>query len=194
MSADPFAGLPRKHFKVVYADPAWHFKVWSERGAGKSASQHYATMSFADICALPVAELVADDAVLFLWVVQPLLPEALQVIHAWGFTYKTVAFCWIKMRRDGLAPRLGLGYHTRAGMEQCWLAVRGRGYQRQAQDVAQVLHATPQDHSRKPAEIAQRIERLVGQVPRIELFARGPARKGWVTWGREADAKNGRGA
>jgi N6-adenosine-specific RNA methylase IME4 len=186
---DPFAGLPRKHFKALYADPPWRFKAWSHRGEGRSAVQHYDCMSLQDICDLPVRELAADDAVLFLWVVQPMLPAALRVIEAWGFTYKTVAFCWVKMRADGLAPRFGLGYHTRSGMEQCWLATRGKGYKRQVRDVEQVLHASVQEHSRKPAEIAERIERLVGDVPKVELFARPPPRKRWVTWGLEAHGR-----
>ncbi len=193
----PFVGLPRKHFRVIYADPPWQFETWSHRGQGKGASQHYDCMSMKDLYALPVAELAADDAVLFLWVVQPQLPEAMRLLEAWGFKFKTVAFCWVKMRMgwdprqfsfmSELAPRLGLGYHTRSGMEQCWLAVRGEGYERQAMDVEQVLHAPLRDHSRKPLEIAERIERLTGDVSRIELFARGQRRPGWTTWGAEAE-------
>src|SRR5262249_21237495 len=138
----------------------WQFKPWSHRGEGKGASQHYQCMTLADVCALPVADLMAPDAALFLWVVQPMLPEALRVINAWGFEFRTVAFVWIKMPRIWrevswwVPPRMGLGYHTRSGSEQCWLAVRGEGYQRQAKDVAQVLHAPIRGHSRKPDEIA----------------------------------------
>jgi N6-adenosine-specific RNA methylase IME4 len=193
---DPFHGLPRGGFRVLYADPPWRFKAWSHRGEGKGATQHYPCMSLEEICALPVAELAADDAALFLWVVQPMLPEAERVIKAWGFTFKTVAFVWIKMPPSWTPesprhePRLGLGYHTRSGAEQCWLAVRGRGYRRQAQGVPQVLHAPIRRHSQKPDEIATRIERLVGDVPRVELFARG-RRDGWRRWGNEIDKFDG---
>jgi N6-adenosine-specific RNA methylase IME4 len=172
---------------VVYADPPWRFEPWSHRGEGKGASQHYACQSLEEICALPVADLAAEDAVLFLWVVQPMLPEALRVIDAWGFTYRTVAFYWVKMparwdpSQPRIKPRLGLGYHTRSGAEQCWLAIRGKGYRRQAQGVEQVLHAPIRDHSRKPDEVTARIERLVGDVP---LFAR-EERPGWTAWGNE---------
>jgi N6-adenosine-specific RNA methylase IME4 len=191
---DPFAGLPKHHFRVIYADPPWRFHAWSHRGEGKGASQHYPTMRLEDICALPVGELAADSAVLFLWVVQPQLPDALKVVEAWGFHFKTVAFVWVKMPRRwnprqlslvAQRPRLGLGYHTRSGAEQCWLAIRGKGYRRQAQGIEQVIHSPLREHSRKPDEVAQRIERLVGEVPRIELFARGP-REGWLVWGKEA--------
>lgn len=185
-----------KRYKVIVADPAWNFETWSHRGEDRSAVQHYPCMSLAEICALPVAEVVADDAALFLWVVQPMLPQALDVIKAWGFTFKTVAFVWIKMApswvddiqgsfvEPKLTPRMGLGYHTRSGAEQCWLAVRGKGYERAAQDVEQVLHAPQRQHSRKPDEFMRRIERLCGDVPRLELFAR-TKRDGWDAWGDE---------
>jgi N6-adenosine-specific RNA methylase IME4 len=151
------------------------------------------------LAALPVPELLTPDAVLFFWAVQPLLPEAMQILAHWGFSFKTVAFYWIKMPANWteasgrVRPRLGLGYHTRSGAEQCWLAVRGRGYKRQSQGVEQVLHAPLREHSRKPDEIAHRIEQLVGDVPRVELFAR-TRRPGWTAWGDEIDRFNGGGS
>jgi N6-adenosine-specific RNA methylase IME4 len=196
-------------YRIIYADPPWAFATWSHRGQGKGASQHYKCMSISNISALPVKELAARDAALFLWVVQPMLEEALEVINGWGFKFRTVAFCWVKMPAswkpsDGLpdlqetlpgmgtvskypprvTPRLGLGYHTRSGMEQCWLAIRGGGYERLAQGVEQVLLAPVGAHSAKPLEFAERIERLVGNVPRIELFAR-DRKAGWDVWGNE---------
>ncbi len=180
--------LPKGPFSVIYADPPWSFAAWSHRGEGKGASQYYSCMKLADICDLPVGKIAADDAALFLWVVQPMLPEGLKVMESWGFKFKTVAFCWIKMRKTWTPlllhekPKMGLGYHTRSGMEQCWLGVRGKGYKRAAKGVEQVLHAPLRDHSRKPDEIAERIVTLTGDVPRIELFARRP-RSEWVTWG-----------
>jgi N6-adenosine-specific RNA methylase IME4 len=194
-----------KKYKVIYADPPWNFAVWSHRGEGKGASQHYQCMSLADICNLPVADICEDDAALFMWVVQPMLPEALRVIEKWGFIYRTVAFIWVKMPQSWcdphtmrqlslvptrIEPRLGLGYHTRSGAEQCWLAIRGKGYKRSKQSVAQVLHAPIREHSRKPDEIAQRIVELTGNVSRIELFAR-DLRHGWDCWGDEAEKFSG---
>jgi N6-adenosine-specific RNA methylase IME4 len=133
---------------------------------------------------------MAQDAALFLWVVQPMLPEALRVIEAWGFEYRTVGFVWLKMPKtwsEGLfplriRPRVGLGYHTRSGSEQCWLALRGKGYKRQSMAIEQVLFAPIREHSRKPDEVARRIDQLVGDIPRIELFAR-EQRPGWSAWG-----------
>jgi N6-adenosine-specific RNA methylase IME4 len=192
----PFAGLRRQYYGALYIDPPWKFHAWSHRGEGKGACQHYACMSLADVCSLPVAQLAADDAVLFMWVVQPLLREAMQVLDAWEFSYRTVAFYWVKMPKTWtpesgrVRPRLGLGYHTRSGAEQCWLAVRGKGYKRQAQGIEQVLHSPLRRHSQKPDEIARRIERLVGDVPRLEMFAR-VRRPGWDCFGDELDLFGG---
>ena len=193
----PFSDLPKDHFRVIYADPPWSFAAWSHRGEGKGASQHYPCMKLPDICSLPVASIAHRDCALFIWVVQPMLPEAMEVIEAWGFKFRTVAFAWIKMpkswsddegqlsmTRTRIKPRLGLGYHTRSGMEQCFLAIKGDGYKRQKQGVEQVLHAPIRKHSQKPDEIRNRIEMLVGDVPRIELFARQRS-PGWSSWGNE---------
>jgi N6-adenosine-specific RNA methylase IME4 len=149
-------------------------------------------MDIGDLCSLPVGDLAAEDAALFMWTVQPMLPEALRVTESWGFTFRTVAFVWVKMPPSWTPdsprhqPRLGLGYHTRSGAEQCWLAIRGKGYQRQAMGVEQVLHAPIREHSRKPDEFITRVERLVGDVPRLELFAR-ERQPGWAAWGDQID-------
>ena len=118
----------------------------------------------------------------------------MEVLKAWDFPPpRTVAFYWIKMPKkwhpqlsSRIQPRMGMGYHTRAGIEQCWFAICGRGYERLAKNVEQVVFAPIREHSRKPDEVVQRIERLVGDVPRIELFARAK-RPGWTVWGDEVD-------
>ena len=185
--------LPPGPYRVIYADPPWSFATWSHRGPGKGASQHYGVMAAEDIAALPVASIAADGAALFLWVVQPLLPQALELIARWGFVFKTVAFAWVKIKGKqdrlfyaGDDVRLGLGYHTRAGFEQCWLATRGDGYERMVRGEPQVVFAPLREHSRKPDEIAEAIVRLAGDVPRIELFAR-TGRLGWDAWGNETE-------
>lgn len=184
------AGRGMTRYRVIYADPPWRFV---DRSGSGVAEKHYATMSLDEIAALPVAEWVAQDAALFLWVIQPLLPEALDLIRAWGFNFKTVAFAWVKIsggqHRLFYAAedvRLGLGYHTRAGMEQCWLATRGRGYDRLSRGEAQVVFSPLREHSRKPDEIAESIVRLTGDVSRLEMFAR-TRRRGWDAWGNEVD-------
>lgn len=182
-----------KDVQIVYADPAWWHKAWSIKGTGRSAEQHYQCMETDDICALPVKDWVAKDAVLFLWVVQSMLPDALRVIDAWGFKFKTVGYAWVKIKGKsdrlfyaGEDVKMGMGHHTRAGFEQCWLATRGDGYERLSKGEPQVLFSPLREHSRKPDEVANSIVRLCGDVPRLEMFAR-TARPGWLHWGNQTD-------
>jgi N6-adenosine-specific RNA methylase IME4 len=155
-------------YGVILADPPWHFRVRSPKGEGRSASQHYDVMSLADIKALPVADQAADDCALFLWAVDPMLPQALDVIEAWGFTYKTVGFTWAKQTRDQIAFTTGMGYYTRANPEQCLLATRGRP-KRLHMDVRQLVIAPRREHSRKPDRIRTDIERLFAG-PYLEML------------------------
>ena len=168
---------------VIYADPAWPWVTWSPAG-GKwsSVDHHYGTSTFDEIKALPVAPLTAKDCVLFLWGTWPWLPEILKVIEAWGFTYKTVGFLWVKQNTDGAGLHTGMGYYTRSNSEYCLLATKGEPEQI-ATDVHQVVLAPVGEHSAKPEEVRRRIERLfVG--PYLELYARTPV-DGWTVWGNE---------
>ncbi len=175
--------LPDGKYSTIYADPPWSFKVWSGEGKDRAAENHFPTMSQDEIEALPIGALAADDCALFLWAVMPQLPEALRVIKAWGFEYKTCAFVWVKQTKDGSRFATGMGYWTRANAELCLLATLGSP-QRLNADVHQVIAAPRQEHSRKPDEAIDRIERLVGG-PYLELFARRP-RDGWDVWGNQA--------
>jgi N6-adenosine-specific RNA methylase IME4 len=173
---------PGRRYGVIYADPPWSFKTWSAKGTGRSAASHYDCMDFASLCALPIGAIAADDCALLLWSTDPLLPKALELIDAWGFTYKTVGFYWAKTntRSDGFFT--GMGYWTRANPEQCLLATRGKP-ERLARDVPRLVVAPRREHSRKPDEVAAGIERLL-PGPYIELFAR-ETRPGWDSWGKE---------
>src|SRR5246500_1007072 len=96
------SSTPRsKHYKVIYADPPWTFSTYSRKGKGRSAEAYYDCMTLVDIKALPVSQWAADDCVLLLWTTDPLLEKAFEVIHAWGFTFKTVGFYWAKLRQPG---------------------------------------------------------------------------------------------
>lgn len=140
-------------------------------------------MQIEEIKTLPVGTLAASDCALFLWVTFPMLQEGWDVMEAWGFTFKTVAFVWIKQNRKSDSLFTGMGYWTRANAEICLLATRGRP-KRQAKDVHQVILSHVEEHSKKPDEARRRIERLMGDVPRVELFAR-QAAPGWDVWGNE---------
>lgn len=173
-----------RKYKVIYADPPWAYRVWSKKGAGRSAEAHYPTMSMDAIKALPVADLADKDCALFLWVTFPMLKEAWGVMDAWGFTFKTVAFVWVKRNRRSEGLFTGMGYWTRANAEICLLATRGHP-KRHARNVHQVIISHVEEHSKKPDEARRRIEALMGDVPRIELFARQHP-LGWDVWGNEA--------
>ena len=146
----------------------------------------YPTMGIDELCTLPVADLAAPDSVLFLWATFPQLPEALRLIEAWGFTYKSVAFVWLKKNRKADSWFYGLGFWTRGNAEVCLLATRGHP-KRQAANVHQFIIAPIQEHSRKPDEARDKIVALMGDVPRVELFAR-QSPPGWDVWGNEVES------
>lgn len=132
---------------------------------------------------LPVNELADENCALFLWVTFPLLKEIWKVIDAWGFTYKSVAFVWIKQNKKADSLFWGMGYWTRANAEICILATKGSP-KRYSKRVHQVIVSHIEEHSKKPEEARRRIEQLMGDVPRIELFARRET-PGWDVWGNE---------
>lgn len=196
-------GLPRNHFGAILADPPWRFEVWSgetavkkrnntpeRHGTNVNASVHYQTMAADELRALPIQDLAANDCALFMWATWPTLLDAIELIEAWGFKYKTCAFDWMKahtgqiemFRADG-DPLMGMGYWTRANSEPCLLATRGKP-KRLAADVRQGIIEPRREHSRKPDCVHDRIQRLVSG-PYLELFAR-QSRPGWTTWGNQA--------
>lgn len=172
-------------YGVIYADPPWNFKTYSDKGLGRSASAWYETLSLDEIKELPVANLAAPDCVLLMWVTDPHLRNGFDVIDAWGFQFKTVGFYWAKTTQDTMPHYMhndsfpiGTGYWTRANPEQCLLATRGHPKRINA-DVRKLIIAPRREHSRKPDETYERIERLCSG-PYVELFARN-TRPGWDT-------------
>lgn len=226
-------GRPR--YRVLYADPPWQFETRSEKGRDRSPDapldfgvtaapllgeaereasgevRHYPTMPTDAIAALPVEEFAARDCVLFMWCVQAQLPDALRVGAAWGFTYKTIAFVWVKtvmlesLVRVALeiaaklaagAPFLaewllrftpiGPGYWTRGNPEICLMFTRGEPKRKpNGRGVRQLIFAPLREHSRKPDEIRTNIEALV-DGPYLELFARTKP-KDWDVWGNQTE-------
>ena len=172
-------------YKVIYADPPWQYKVYSDKGKGRSAESHYPTMTIEDIKNLPVDSLADKDCALFLWVTMPCLLEGLSVLKSWGFTYKTVAFVWVKQNKKSESLFWGMGFWTRCNAEICILATRGRPKRVDA-GVHQVVMTHVEKHSKKPDEVRDRIVRLCGDVSRIELFAR-EVTEGWTCLGNEID-------
>ena len=133
----------------------------------------------------PVAEIADRDCALFLWATFPQLPEALRLIKAWGFAYKTVAFVWLKQNPKALTWFYGLGFWTRSNAEICLLATKGHP-KRQSAGIHQLVISPVERHSKKPDEVREKIVELMGDVPRIELFARQQT-PGWDVWGNEVE-------
>lgn len=175
-------------YRVIYADPPWRFSTWSAKGKGRSPEAWYDCLDLEAIEGLPVADWAAADALLLLWATDPLLDRALEVIRAWGFTYKTVGFYWVKLNPSGRGFHKGLGFWTRANPEPCLLATRGSP-KRRGRDVEKLVVAPRREHSRKPEEVYERIERLA-DGPYLELFAR-TRRPGWDAWGLETGLLDG---
>lgn len=200
-------------YDLIYADPAWTWSARSPKGEGRSARNHYNVMSLQEIKDLPVPLIAADRSVLLIWAIDSMIPQALEVIEAWGFEYKTVGFYWVKTNKrapslfDGNKLRfetvdllkcggksvffMGLGYYTRANPEICLLATRKNGIEPgglkvKDKGVPRLIVSPVGKHSQKPEEARIRIERLFGDVRRVELFARS-RRPGWDAWGNQVE-------
>ena len=171
-----------KKYSIIYADPPWEYRNKASEGA---ACNHYPTMSLEKLSGMSdqIDNITADDCILFLWATFPTIKDALALIDAWGFTYKTVAFVWIKENRKNGGLFMGLGNWTRSNAEVCLLATKGKPKRINA-CVHSVIVSPVGRHSEKPQEARDKIVKLCGDVPRIELFARQQS-EGWDCWGNE---------
>lgn len=180
-----------KKYQIIYADPPWSY---NDKMSGHSFSldHEYVTQDIQWIKSLPINEMADKNCVLFLWVVNPLLPEAFEVIKAWGFKYKTVAFNWVKTTSNGHYVS-NMGRWTMGNNEMVLLATKGKP-QRIRKDIKQLVMSERKEHSKKPDIVRKLIVDLMGDLPRVELFARGEKSKdlfsfnrfdGWDTFGNE---------
>ena len=165
-----------KKYQIIYADPPWEWKTYSDRGRIKTSDRHYPLMSLDNLSRLNIPS--DKNCILFLWVQNGHLHNAIHLGEKWGFTYKTIAFIWDKQN-------FGLGYWTRKGAEICLLFTKGHP-KRQDGGVRQFISQKVREHSKKPDEIKSRIVKLMGNLPRIELFARQKT-EGWDVWGNEVE-------
>jgi N6-adenosine-specific RNA methylase IME4 len=176
-----FSVIPDAHYSIVYADPPWVYRdkaLAGNRGAGCK----YPLMSYDELSRMDIHRIAQKDAVLFMWTTFPQLSVALKLIDAWKFTYKTSAFTWVKHTKNGKL-HWGMGRWTRSNPEVCLLATKGHPHPI-SHSVHSVLTSPISAHSRKPDEARSRIVTLCGDLPRIELFARGRI-DGWDAWGNE---------
>lgn len=174
--------FPNKKYQIIYADPPWSFNFKNRVNLSKKAKEAlYDTMTKKELLNLPVQNITQDNCVLFLWIMDSQMPLALQLIRQWGFDYKTVAFTWVKIAKTKY--HFGGGNWTRSNPEQCLLATKGKN-KRLSASVRQLVVEFRRQHSQKPDSIRDSIIQLIGDVPRIELFARQKT-PGWDVWGNE---------
>ena len=181
--------FPNKKYNVIYADPPWPYQG---KMMNSSVTDHYSVMSIEDLCRLPVQNITGETCVLFMWVTLPKLNEFMDVVTAWDFEYKTTAFVWVKTNKYNDKYFMGLGRWTRANPEICILATKGK-ISRIRADIRQLQVFPIEGHSVKPKRFRKLIVNLMGDLPRIELFARPPkdrlfedeSYKGWDVWGNE---------
>ena len=179
--------LENKKYQIIYADPPWKYQNGGVPQGGVDAQ--YETMTLSEIKNVwsdyEIGS-IADDAVLLLWATFPQLQEALEVIKAWGFTYKTLGFSWLKVNKDG-SPFFGVGYYAKSNQEVCLLGVKGKAHSLVKSNKVSSVIVTPKTrHSEKPAIVRDKILQLFGDLPRIELFARQKT-EGWDVWGDEVE-------
>lgn len=179
---------PNRGFRIIYADPPWQFKNWSEDGEDRNANQHYDCMSIEDIYDMKIEAIASENSLLFLWVTDPLLQEGIETMRRWGFEYKTVGFVWHKTRESG-AEFMGCGYYTRANPEMCLIGRRGKPGYPKDRSIRQYQAYNIREHSRKPDEIRDLITKMY-DGPRIELFARQKS-EGWESWGNQTEKFTG---
>ncbi len=169
-----------KKYNIIYADPPWRYST--------DVSRHYDTVPIEGIYNFPIDRIAAKNCALFLWIPFPILPQATETLKHWGFRYVTVAFVWIKTNKINGKPFLGLGNWTRANAEICLMGFRGK-LKRKSKGVRQLVFSQLREHSRKPDEVRDSIVELLGDISRIELFARQTI-KGWDCWGNETTKFN----
>lgn len=204
LTHDLFGAVTRK-WPLIAADPPWSFDNWSEEGEDRNANQHYETMTLDQMKQLPVGDIAADDCALFLWVTDPTLPQAMELLKSWGFTYRSVAFYWAKIWEGADVHEMderrtfpiGTGYGTRANPEQCWLATRGNprrrileidGELKKDMAIRRLQFGPRTQHSAKPGKFYDLMTRLY-EGPALEMFARNQ-RPGWACWGNQIDLLN----
>jgi len=169
-----------KKYQIIYADPPWAYRNTGNIQA--TANAQYETMTDEDICKLPVGGVADNNSILFLWATFPKIQEALDVMKAWGFEYKTVGFTWIKKNKNG-GNFFGVGWYTKSNAEVCLIGVKGKA-PKISNSISSVVETVRERHSKKPDIIRDKIVEFCGDVPRIELFARQET-EGWDVWGNE---------
>ena len=179
--------LPNKKYNIIYADPPWKATKSGTglRGTSDLAKRYNGVMTVDEICAMPIQDICEDDCILFLWATFPQLEGAMKTITAWGFKYYGLGFNWVKLNTKTPTPFWGMGYYTRQNPEICLIATKGKQFKPLVRNVQAVVMTPREEHSKKPDVIREHIVNIIGDVPRVELFAR-QSSEGWDVWGNES--------
>jgi len=187
-------GMNMKKYQIIYADPPWSY--YNDSTAKPDCTTvkgmrrpPYPVMSSIEIKTLPVKEIADDNAILFIWTTDYHLVKCLEIITAWGFEYKTVGFAWAKKNKKGEQVCFMGAYTMKSGIELCLLATRGKDAHKfvKKHNVMSYIESQRIEHSKKPDEVRTQIVELLGDLPRIELFARQKT-EGWDVWGNEVES------
>lgn len=185
--------FPKKKYKILLADPPWLYGKFNNTEGSRLYNYDpkfkitpYNGMRIEEIKSFPVKNIADKDSVLCLWVTLPMLEEIFvkKFFEAWGFSYKTVLFTWVKLNRNKGGYFTGLGSYTRANAELMLLATRGKGIKVKSKKISQIIASPFTSHSKKPDSVRTKIVKLFGDLPRIELFARTKIHD-WDTWGND---------
>ena len=180
-----------KKYQIIYADPPWSY--YNDSTANYNCTTvkgmrrpPYKVMSSKEIMDLPIKEIIDDNCILFIWTTDYHLSKCLETIKSWGFDYKTIGFVWAKKNKSGKSVCFMGAYTMKSGIELCLLATRGKNAHKliKKHNVKSFIESPRQEHSKKPNEVKNRIIELMGDLPRIELFARQKT-EGWDVWGNE---------
>ena len=183
-----------KKYQIILADPPWSY--YNDSTAKPNCTTikgmrrpPYQVMSSKSIMELPINNIADENCILFIWTTDYHLEKCINVINAWGFKYKTIGFVWAKKNKSGNQVCFMGAYTMKSGMELCLLATKGKDAHKliQKHNIRSLIESPRQEHSKKPSEIRKRIVELIGNVPRIELFARKKT-EGWDVWGNEIES------
>lgn len=180
-----------KKYKIIYCDPPWSY--YNDKTIGPDCTTvkgmrrpPYPVMSVADIKALNVKDISENDSIIFMWTSDYHLASAIEIMKEWGFTYKTIAFSWLKLNKQNKPVSFMGAYTMKSGIEICLLGTRGNHAHKlvKKHNIKSLVQSQREEHSKKPAEVRDRIVELIGDIPRVELFARQKI-EGWDIWGNE---------
>ncbi len=176
-------------YNIIYADPPWKATESGSgvRGTSDLHKRYNGVMTIEEICALPIKDICEKDCVLFLWVTFPRLLEGIKTIDAWGFKYHSLGFNWIKLNKKADTPFWGMGYYTRQNPEICLVATKGNKFKPLVRNIHSVVMTPIEEHSKKPDIVRDNIVKIIGDLPRIELFARQKT-DGWDVFGNEIES------